>query len=633
MSMMQAAPAAAQSPSRQHVAPQQQQQQQQQQVQQQQQQQFQRSQSSSHQFSCLYTHQKTQKRKKWQDGRFTVEFGRVGKLFDANPTPGSGNPCLAQVELSRPEATALIERHQTNIEAEKYLIQLEGLWVDNHSYSSSAQQPTAAEPSSKMQKLMKSKYRRPGKAGTFRPPNPQSHQVATTTARRRPLQPGELVRQHYGGGDSGFGAGPPHNHGYNNNNNDNISNAQNQHPNQDSSSLPAWKTPPSIVPVNPQAQPNGPRSTYNQQRQKQQPHFQYDQQHRSFVGQNAIGMQNGNNQNNSNNGAGSNWSRSSQPQSFSSNNNNPYQMEGQAKSHDQSGNGNVGQHARQQQQHAQSGLFPTPQQGAPGPRPTTGQTQPSNTNSSHETPNHFPAGTGQGPLSNGPAPGFPVQQQPPRSRQEFVQNGFDPSHFYGEDGDDEDSDDDDDDGGGGFALSSHGWFPSAAAVHPKQNDTMDPNNIGNNDAAKHLPGNSGSMELHQGPAATTSHDKTSTSIAQNGQQATMTNQDLLALFGGGDDDSQSQSQADDEVEDGHDQDHANIRTGHQHLPGNQETTNSNNISHPDTSLFKQPTLDTSAIALGAGVDTGIDTTANGAEHEFSLPPVESSSDSSDSDGD
>ena len=169
--------------------------------------------TKSHQFSCLFTHQKTQKRKKWQDGRFVLHSSGHGKLYDACPAPGSGNPCLAEVVLPRNEIHSLLQNNnpQTTVEAEKYLIQLEGLWVapstTNHSLS------TEPKVSTSMQKLMSRKFRQPG---AYKPPNPHlqpqnttmnNHHSGPLGKRRRPLQPGELVRQHYGAQPP-----PPQNH-------------------------------------------------------------------------------------------------------------------------------------------------------------------------------------------------------------------------------------------------------------------------------------------------------------------------------------------------------------------------------------------------------------------------------------
>jgi Protein of unknown function (DUF2439) len=153
--------------------------------------------TQSNQFACLFTHQKTQKRKKWRDGRFVLQSSGRGKLYDACPPPGAGNPCLAEVELQRNEINSLLQNCQTVVEAEKYLIQLEGAWTEPTNHAPEA--PTGPKVSNSMQKLMSRKFRKPG---SFKPPNPQLQQNGQSSnhlgKRRRPLQPGELVRQHYG---------------------------------------------------------------------------------------------------------------------------------------------------------------------------------------------------------------------------------------------------------------------------------------------------------------------------------------------------------------------------------------------------------------------------------------------------
>lgn len=50
-------------------------------------------------------------------GKFVLKSGGSGQLFDANPAPGSGNPCLAEVELPRSEMNSLLQQGQTTVES------------------------------------------------------------------------------------------------------------------------------------------------------------------------------------------------------------------------------------------------------------------------------------------------------------------------------------------------------------------------------------------------------------------------------------------------------------------------------------------------------------------------------------
>lgn len=143
------------------------------------------------QLACLYTKQKTQKHKSWLDGRLVVSETGVA-LHKADPPPGSGDLILDQAELTRHEADTLLFGQRRNLELEMHLIMIEGPWIGVTSAASSLE--VAPLVSTAMHKVMKRKFRNPV---TVAPP-PQLIRSAPQIKRRRPLQPGELVRRYYG---------------------------------------------------------------------------------------------------------------------------------------------------------------------------------------------------------------------------------------------------------------------------------------------------------------------------------------------------------------------------------------------------------------------------------------------------
>jgi hypothetical protein len=157
------------------------------------------------QYACLYTHQKTQKRKTWQDGRLEVKGSRI-ELYAACPKLGAGDPILDVVEITN---TSIPLENQLNIssiiETEKFLIDIQGPWqIQNTVISSQEQTQTkctqqqASQPliSNGMKKVMGTKFRKPQSHGP--PKLPLQPNGTSTVSRKRPLQPGELIRQYYG---------------------------------------------------------------------------------------------------------------------------------------------------------------------------------------------------------------------------------------------------------------------------------------------------------------------------------------------------------------------------------------------------------------------------------------------------
>jgi hypothetical protein len=197
----------------------QQQQQQQQQSQRPQQQQSQQQQ----QFSCVYTKQLTQKRKKWHDGRLIVRQGRA-VLHDANPAVGAGDPTLDECELSGIQFSAVLQGLETRLQTGNHIIEIQGPWrTSMMTTSNSNAGVTKPLVSIGMKKLLGQKFRKVT-AGKYIPPPPQQqnqqqHQPAWRK-RSLPLQPGELQQRHYGNQQQAPQAPnwnqPPANAGYNN---------------------------------------------------------------------------------------------------------------------------------------------------------------------------------------------------------------------------------------------------------------------------------------------------------------------------------------------------------------------------------------------------------------------------------
>ena len=157
-------------------------------------------------FACLFTKHKTQKRKKWQDGRWVMIVHASGscccRLYAAHPMPGSGDPLLDQCELSTVEANAVRSgQQQTEVDTGSYLVTIEGPWTETRTT------PTTSENnalfthtpirSQGMHKLLQSRFRKPERKGPL-PAQPQYQQQHTILAtRKRPLQPGELYTNHH----------------------------------------------------------------------------------------------------------------------------------------------------------------------------------------------------------------------------------------------------------------------------------------------------------------------------------------------------------------------------------------------------------------------------------------------------
>ena len=144
-------------------------------------------------FHALYTKHKTQKRKIWQDGRLVVRSHGVA-LHAAHPPPGGGDPVLDVCSLLPAQIQDLKQGRLTDLETEKFLVQVEGPWqgADALSTTGSAPKPTA---NAGLQKILQRKFRKPAPK---RPPPPSTGPPAFLQKRQPPLQPGELQKQYYG---------------------------------------------------------------------------------------------------------------------------------------------------------------------------------------------------------------------------------------------------------------------------------------------------------------------------------------------------------------------------------------------------------------------------------------------------
>ena len=201
--------------------------------------------------------------------------------------------------------------------------------------------------------------------------------------------------------------------------------------------------------------------------------------------------------------------------------------------------------------------------------------------------------------------------RPATHHNEFVRNSFDPSSFYGleddnDDGEEDGSDDDQGFGQGGWApkpLSN----PSPDHANTNAEEVLAPvstNAFSNPDGARVTPREEESP--NNDGAAITATSATSNSTTG---KATMTKEDLLNLFGGIDASQSQDDDDDDDDDDREDEDAAGIVSGDGNKTSGREKSN-------DPPIF------------GAATSTD-DANTEKAQPEFALPPADSSSDSSD----
>jgi hypothetical protein len=176
---------------------------------------FQPQQRHQHQLACLYTKHKTQKKKTWIDGRLVIK-GTRAVLHDANPPPGSSDPALDECEITHSQYQNIIQNQSAGhvLETERFLIDVEGPWVAPSATGPVNNAGSMTSSSHHMQKLLqKTGFKRPNR---YVPPPPHARSARSSfdrlhnalEKRRRPLQPGELVAMHYGGGGFGPSSSP-----------------------------------------------------------------------------------------------------------------------------------------------------------------------------------------------------------------------------------------------------------------------------------------------------------------------------------------------------------------------------------------------------------------------------------------
>lgn len=168
-------------------------------------------------YSCLYTKHKTQKHKKWNDGKLVVNPSGLTHLFPdcSSVIQSESNAVLDTLVVSLDQVKQLVSGVVTDLEMEKYLIEIESEWKPqpppqvitgngapaggsaNPRYHTSSKKLVAKKRSNGMQKLLNKKFRKPTK---FIPkPLPPTNLMS----RKRPLQPGEYLRQFNGNGNNG----------------------------------------------------------------------------------------------------------------------------------------------------------------------------------------------------------------------------------------------------------------------------------------------------------------------------------------------------------------------------------------------------------------------------------------------
>jgi Protein of unknown function (DUF2439) len=151
--------------------------------------------------ACVYTKHKIQKRKVWNDGRLVIFHPGRAVLYSACPLPGSGDPIVDTCELTPRQSLDLVNNRNVGneqLETDKFLITVEGPWSEPVITAV----PVEDKASAGLRKVITTKFRKPG--GYLPPPpsHPPASSCPSMLGKRRqlPLQPGELIRRHYGPG-------------------------------------------------------------------------------------------------------------------------------------------------------------------------------------------------------------------------------------------------------------------------------------------------------------------------------------------------------------------------------------------------------------------------------------------------
>ena len=78
-------------------------------------------------FQCLYTHQKSKKRKKWQEGLCALHVGRrVALLYESRADLNAKRPLEECRHLAEQDLAALADGVETDFETDRHLVILEG---------------------------------------------------------------------------------------------------------------------------------------------------------------------------------------------------------------------------------------------------------------------------------------------------------------------------------------------------------------------------------------------------------------------------------------------------------------------------------------------------------------------------
>ena len=173
--------------------------------------------SPSISYHCLYTKHKTQKRKVWIDGKITVNSTGIVTLFPVATSDSiigtsctsssntsvnnGGNAGIDSVAISMNDVQYIHNKSITNLEMEKFLVQIEDQYKENNIRSSNQNnnnnnineslKSNGKIMSIGMQKLMKNKFKVPQKVYQY----PSTVHQNDRGLKRRPLQPGEWMRQ------------------------------------------------------------------------------------------------------------------------------------------------------------------------------------------------------------------------------------------------------------------------------------------------------------------------------------------------------------------------------------------------------------------------------------------------------
>lgn len=189
---------------------------------------------------CLYTKHKTQKRKKWLDGKLVVQKSGVIHLFSSSASNSHQLQCyssstgsqyeqqttditLDTLVVSLAHVDLIVQGKIQELQTEQHLIQIDGPWTDQKSDPASLAEPSTTSNSSNgknngceilkkrkmvgngdngMQKLLSKKFQMPSRYIPSREDHvgKKDDMLWRNGRRRRPLQPGEYLKRFQQGG-------------------------------------------------------------------------------------------------------------------------------------------------------------------------------------------------------------------------------------------------------------------------------------------------------------------------------------------------------------------------------------------------------------------------------------------------